>query len=227
MVRLINNKNVIVLKKLISGYMQLQKYFTHILEVNNKNLKPCIYAMWHADQFCVYGIEDKAHLSILISTSFDGDIVAYSCEGLGFKTVRGSTGKRGAIESSLKMVELLNAGESVAIMVDGPNGPLHSVKNGVVRLAKMSGAPIVPVGWYCPQWNFVNLPSWDKMTTPIGEAKILNLYGDPIYVPKDLPQEKEVDIRNQVKASLQDIQKRMPEVYKEAKKNKAWANLKK
>lgn len=227
MVRLINNKNVIVLKKAINGYMQFQKHYTHIVEVNNKNLTPCIYVMWHSDQFCVYGIEDKAHLSILISTSFDGDMVAYACEGLGFKTVRGSTGKRGAIESTLKMVELLDAGECVAIMVDGPNGPLHSVKNGAVRLAKMSGAPIVPVGWYCPQWNFVNLPSWDKMTAPIGDAKILNLYGEPIYVPKDLPQDREVEIRNQIKSALEDIQKRLPAEYEEAKKKKLWNNLKK
>lgn len=227
MVRLINNKNVIVLKKAINGYMQFQKHYTHIVEVNNKNLTPCIYVMWHSDQFCVYGIEDKAHLSILISTSFDGDMVAYACEGLGFKTVRGSTGKRGAIESTLKMVELLDAGECVAIMVDGPNGPLHSVKNGAVRLAKMSGAPIVPVGWYCPQWNFVNLPSWDKMTAPIGDVKILNLYGEPIYVPKDLPQDREVEIRNQIKSALEDIQKRLPTEYEEAKKKKLWNNLKK
>lgn len=227
MVRLINNKNVIVLKKAISSYMQIQKHFTHIVEINNKNLKPCIYVMWHSDQFCVYGIEDKGHLSILISTSFDGDMVAYACEGLGFKTVRGSTGKRGAIESTLKMVELLESNECVAIMVDGPNGPLHSVKNGAVRLAKMSGAPIVPVGWYCPQWNFVNLPSWDKMTAPIGDAKILNLYGEPIYVPKDLPQDKEVEIRNQIKSALEDIQKRLPAEYEEAKKKKLWNNLKK
>lgn len=227
MVRLINNKNVIILKKAISGYMQLQKYYTHIVEINNKHLEPCIYAMWHADQFCIYGVPNKNKVSILISNSFDGDLVAYAVEGLGFKTVRGSAGKRGAIESSLKMVELLEAGESVALMVDGPQGPLHSVKNGAVRLAKMSGAPIVPMGWYCPQWNFINLPSWDKMTAPIGETKIVNLYGEPIYVPKDLPQDKEVEIRRQLKDALDDIHKRLPEVYKEAKKNKLWNNLKK
>lgn len=227
MVRLINNKNVIYLKKFINGYMQYQKHHTHIVNVNNKNLCPCIYAMWHSDQFCIFGVEDKAHLSILISNSFDGDLVAYSSEGLGFKTVRGSAGKRGAIESSLKMAELLNAGESIALMVDGPNGPLHSVKNGAVRLAKMTGAPIVPMGWYCKQWNFINLPSWDKMTAPIGDCNIVNLYGEPIYVPKDLPQDKEVDIRMQIKEALDDIQKRLPDVYREAKKNRSWDKLKK
>lgn len=223
MVRLINKNNSKYVGKLISGYMHLQKYFTHIHEINNNNLKPCIYAMWHHDQFCIYGVEDKAHTSILISNSADGDIVAYAVESLGFKTVRGSSGRQGAIESTLKMVELLENGESIALMVDGPRGPFHSVKNGVVRIAKMSGAPIVPVAWYCPQKNFIHLPSWDKMTTPIGEAKIINLYGDPIYVPKDITPEGEQEIRTQLKTALEDIQARLPEVYEEAKKNKVWS----
>jgi len=222
MVRLINKNNAKHFGKIISGYMQLQKYGTHIYEINNNYLKPCIYAMWHHDQFCIYGVGNKDKVSILISNSADGDIVAYAVEGLGFKTVRGSSGRQGAIESTLKMVELLEQGESVAIMVDGPSGPLHNVKNGVVRIAKMSGAPIIPMGWYCNQLNFVNLPSWDNMTAPIGPCKIVNLYGDPIYVPKDATPEIESEVRKQLKASLEDIRKRLPDVHKEALKNKVW-----
>lgn len=226
MVRLINKSNAKYVGNFLRGWMQLQKYFTHIHEVNNNNLKPCIYAMWHHDQFCIYGVQDKTKVSILISNSADGDIVAHAVEGFGFKTVRGSSGRQGAIESTLKMVELLEQGECVAIMVDGPNGPLHNVKNGVIRIAKMSGAPIVPVGWYCPQKNFVHLPSWDRMTTPLGDAKIINLYGDPIYVPKDVNADGEAEIRKQLKAALEDIQKRLPEVHKEAIKNKVWSKKK-
>ena len=203
--------------------MQWQKSRTHIYNINNKEITPCIYAMWHHDQFCVYGVPDREKTSILISNSSDGDIVAYSSEGLGFKTVRGSSNRRGAIQSTMKMVERLEKGECVAIMVDGPHGPLHKVKNGVVRIAKLSGAPIVPMGWYCRQFNFVHLPSWDKMSAPIGHCNIVNLYGEPIYVPKDLPQEKEVEIRKQIKDSLDKIYKQLPEEYKKAKKNKVWS----
>lgn len=225
MVRLINKDNVIIVKKIINAYMQFQKYHTFIVERNNKHLRPCIYAMWHADQFCVYGLREKARTNILISTSSDGDIVAYCCKNLGFKIIRGSSGHKGAIESTFKMAEALEQGEDIALMVDGPNGPLHSVKNGAVRLAKMSGAPIVPVGWYCPQWNFINLPSWDAMSAPIHSCNIVNLYGEPIYVPKDLPEEEEVDIRNQIKASLEDIHERLPEEYKIVKQNKLWKDV--
>ena len=222
MVKLSTKKNVAILKRVISGYMQFQKHYTHIYEYNNPNLNPCIYAMWHSDQFCIFGIPEHDKIHVLISKSKDGNIIAYACEGLGFKTIRGSSGKRGAIESTLKMVNILESGENVAIMVDGPNGPLHSIKNGVVRIAKMSGVPIVPVGWYSPQWNFFKLPSWDKMTAPLHNVNLVNLYGEPIYVPKDLPQDKEVEIRKKLKEELEEIGRKLPSVYEEAKKKKVW-----
>ena len=182
--------------------------------------------MWHSDQFCVYGIEDKAHLSILISNSIDGEIVAYATESLGFKTVRGSAKKRGAVESSMQMLSRLKAGECVAIMVDGPNGPLHVVKNGAIKLAKLSGAPIVPVCWYSAQKTFITLPSWDKMTTPVFDTKIVNLYGEPIYIPADSPPEDDVKFKQIIKESLEDLQRRIPDVWQEAKKANLWKKKK-
>ncbi len=219
-------KNLWFFKFLAKAFMKCQEPFTHILEINNKNLAPCIYAMWHSDQFCIYGVQDKAHTNILISKSVDGEIVAYAVESLGFKTVRGSSKKRGAIESSMQMIDLLKAGESVAIMVDGPSGPLHKVKNGVIKMAQMSGAPIVPVCWYSDQFNFVKLPSWDKMTSPILDVKLLNLYGEPIYVPKELTPEQLEEYREKIKNSLFDLQARIPEEFKKAKAAKLWSKKK-
>lgn len=220
-------KNLWFFKFLAKAFMQIQKYFTHIVEINNKELKPCIYAMWHSDQFCIFGIEDKAHLSMLISKSSDGEIVAYATESLGFKTIRGSSNKKGAVESTMQMINTLKAGECAAITVDGPNGPLHKVKNGVIKIAQKSGAPIVPVCWYSDQFNFVKFPSWDKMTSPILETKLLNLYGEPIYVPEELTAEEFEEIREKIRTSLLDLQARIPEEFKKAKKEKLWTKLKK
>ena len=224
--RLINKKNLWIFKAIVKGFMKFQEPFTHILEVNNKVLTPCIYVMWHSDQFCVYGIEDKAHLSILISNSIDGEIVAYATESLGFKTVRGSAKKRGAVESSMQMLSRLKAGECVAIMVDGPNGPMHVVKNGAIKLAKLSGAPIVPVCWYSAQKTFITLPSWDKMTTPVFDTKIVNLYGEPIYIPADSTPEDDAKFKQIIKESLEDLQRRIPDVWQEAKKANLWKKKK-
>lgn len=226
MVRLINEKNIWILQKAVLGYMKLQEPHTHIVEINQKNYRPCIYAMWHSDQFCVYGLQDKARVNILISTSFDGEIVTYAAQGMGFNTVRGSSGKKGAVESSMQMLEKLNKGEDIAIMVDGPGGPYHTVKNGVIKLARMSGAPIVPVCWYSADKTFHSIPTWDKMTFPVGSVRIINLYGEPIYIPKDLPDEQLAEKKTLIKDALEDLQKKAPGIFREALENKLWEKQK-
>ena len=222
MVRLINDSNMSFITNFAYGLMHLQEFFTHIKSYNEPKMKSCIYAMWHKNQFLVHGIEDKAHLSIQISTSLDGEIIARIVERMGFKVVRGSAERRGAVQSTMQMITRLNEGESVAMMVDGPRGPLHKVKSGVVKLAQKTGAPIIPVHWYSPQKTFITLPSWDKMRTPFGDCKILNLYGDPIYVKPDATDEEILKVKEEIKNQLFALEAKAPELYKEAKKNKLW-----
>lgn len=222
MVRLINDSNIDFLANTAYRLMRLQEIFTHIHEYNNPNLKPCIYAMWHANQFLVHGLEDKANTSILVSNSIDGEVIARAVEKWGFKVVRGSAGKKGAVESTMQMLTRLKNGECVGIMVDGPHGPLHKVKNGAVKLAQMSGAPIVPAHWYSPQKTFINLPSWDKMKTPLGDCKILNLYGEPIYVNENATDEELSEAKENIRTQLLDLEAKAPEIYNEAKKQKLW-----
>ena len=227
MVRLINAKNVDAISTVAYRILRLQEIFTHIEEVNNPEITPCIYVMWHANQFLIHGIKDKAHLNVLISTSIDGEIIARAVEKWGFKVVRGSSNKKGAVASTMQMIERLKEGECVAIMVDGPSGPLHKVKNGALKLAQMTGAPIIPAHWYSPQKTFINLPSWDKMKTPLGFCNILNTYDKPIYIKPDATDEELAQIKEQIKASLEQLEADAPAMYEEAVKNKLWNQKKK
>jgi len=222
MVRLINDNNMDFVTNFTYGLMHIQEFFTHIKGYNEPKVQPCIYAMWHKNQFLLHGIEDKAHLNIQVSTSLDGEIIARVVEKMGFKVVRGSAERRGAVQSTMQMITRLNEGESVAMMVDGPRGPLHKVKNGVVKLAQKTGAPIIPAHWYSPQKTFITLPSWDKMRTPLGDCNILNIYGDPIYVREDATDEELAKARENIREQLFDIEAKAPELYKEAVKNKLW-----
>lgn len=227
MVRLINEQNLWVVQHLLLRYMKFQEPHTHIAGINRPNISPAIYVMWHSDQFCVYGLNNISNVNILISNSFDGEIVSYCAQGLGFKTIRGSSGKKGAIESSIQILERLKAGEDVAIMVDGPGGPYHSVKNGAIKLSKMSGIPIIPVCWYSENKTFFKLPTWDKMSFPFGPAYIINIFGDPIYVPADMADEKLSEYKTLIKSTLEDMQKRAPMLYKEAVEKDLWNRRKK
>ncbi len=205
---------------LLSGLVRFmfifQQHLTKIKEVNKKEIKPCIYAMWHAHQCCIFGQKDKANLNVLVSRSIDGEIIARNTIKLGFQVVRGSKGKKGSVEATMKLIEKLKSNQDVAIMVDGPSGPNRRVKEGVVKIAKMSGAPIVPVVWYSPFWNFLKIPSWDQFTYPLGYTWLVNLYGDPIYVKSDSTDEEDEAIRIQLENTLIDLEKRVPDEWKKS-----------
>ena len=222
MVRIINEHNVDFLSNCVYGLLRFQELFTHIEEYNNPCVFPCIYVMWHKNQFLVHGIRGRVNLNIQISNSIDGEIIARAVEKWGFKVVRGSSEKKGAIESTMQMISRIKRGDCVGIMVDGPHGPLYKVKKGAVKLAQKTGAPIVPVHWFSPQKTFITLPSWDKMRTPFGSCNILNVYGEPIYIKPDASDEEIEDVREDIKNQLFRLESDAPEMYKEACKNGLW-----
>ncbi len=222
MVRLINADNVIYLKKILNGILKTQEIFTIIKSVEHPDIGPCIYAMWHGNQFCVYGIPNRGKVNVFVSTSMDGDIITYCANNLGLKTIRGSTARKGAVGGTMQAIEALKNGESIAIMVDGPKGPAGKVKGGIIKIANMAKVPIVPVHWYSPQFNFVKLPSWDSMTTPIFLTRIINIYGTPIYIQEELNAESEQKYKDKIKQSLINLEQKAPEVFKEVKHDIPW-----
>ena len=224
MVRLVNIDNVQFLKKFVYSIFHAQEKYTHIVEVNCPRIKPCIYAMWHCNQMAVYGIPHKSELNVLVSRSKDGEIVAYAIEHMGFKTIRGSKGKQGAVEASMNMISALNAGEDCAMMVDGPKGPPKKVKNGIIKLAKMAGVPIVPLSWYSINPTLVTFPSWDKLRMPIYHTNIINLYGEPIYVKEEDDIEEK---RKLLQASLDELDRKLPDAYGEVFKWGIWKRKRK
>lgn len=211
MVKLLSLKNAKNLINIVCCWFDLQKHLTHITSVDKPELDSCIYAMWHADQFSLYGLKNESNINIMISKSIDGEVIAKSIEKVfGFKAVRGSKGRMGAVEATKQLVEILKDGGKGAIMVDGPKGPLHVVKKGIIRIAKLSGRPIVPMHWYSSNFNFFKLPTWDKFTIPIGDVRLIILYGKPIYVPSDIDEEGEEQYRLELENSLKELDKQAP-----------------
>ncbi|MFI3301155.1 MAG: lysophospholipid acyltransferase family protein [Candidatus Gastranaerophilales bacterium] len=226
MVRLMNGNNVHKFAKVAYFFMHIQEYFTHIVEVNNPMIEPCVYAMWHENNFAVYGIYDKERLNVMVSNSLDGQIISHVIENMGFKTVRGSSGRKGAVSSTMQLLERLKGNERAAIMVDGPRGPKYKVKDGAIKIAQKAGVPIIPVNWYSEDKTFIRLPSWDNMTTPFLHCNIMNNYGEPIYVKADASDEEIEQVREQIKSSLFKLAEEAPELYKKAKEQKLWSKKK-
>lgn len=223
MVRLLGKENTKNVSNLIFRVLKLQELFTQIVEVNNPDKMPCIYAMWHAHQFCVHGIRNRSKLHVLVSRSRDGEIIADVVEKWGFKTVRGSKGKKGAVEASMQMISILKNGENCAMMVDGPKGPVKVVKDGVVKIAKMAKVPIVPVYWYSKNFTFAKFPSWDELRMPIFKTNLINIYGEPIYVGEN---DNEEEVREKVQESLENLEKNAPKAFDEVYQFGLWKRRK-
>ena len=116
MVRIINDRNVGILANITYFILRQQEKYTSIVEINNPKISPCVYAMWHANQLLIHGICNREKLNVLISNSIDGEIVARTSEKWGFKVIRGSSGKKGAVGSTMQMISRLQDGDSIAIM---------------------------------------------------------------------------------------------------------------
>ncbi len=220
-------KEVSFVSELVYRLFRVLEAMIEIRNVNYPKLEEkVIFAMWHSDQCSLHGIpfEKRKNVNILISKSGDGEVIARVVQRWGFSTVRGSKDigerKKGGVRATMEMIEKVNEGQNVAIMVDGPAGPLHEIKNGVIKVAKHTGGAIIPMVWYSPNKSLVKLPTWDKFEIPLGFTKLVNLYGEPIYVPENSTPEEDKAIKEKLKQALFELEKQAPEAFKEAYKKK-------
>ncbi|HEY9793005.1 MAG TPA: lysophospholipid acyltransferase family protein [Candidatus Obscuribacterales bacterium] len=149
--------------------------------------KPVIYALYHGDMDLMLELPNPQLTTVLISPSRDGDMIAAIAGALGYRNARGSSARRGAA-GLLECVEEIKNGYNVAMLVDGPKGPWHEIKPGVIKLAQMTGAPIIPLGmssrscWWATTWDRFNMVSLF--------GPVLSVYSDPLYVACDATEEE-------------------------------------
>lgn len=125
---------------------------------------PTIYAFWHcAFLSCAYHFRDLK-IAIMISHSWDGELLARTVKRLGFYPVRGSSSHGGA-EGLLAMREAYARGHICAFAADGPKGPARVAKYGVVRLAEHVGAPWIGA-FHAQADRAWILRSWDGFMIP-------------------------------------------------------------
>lgn len=146
--------------------------------------KPAIYAIWHANQY-VYLAEEREKrpaFTLLISPSNDGDMIAKVCHQMNFSLIRGSTNRQGML-AVRDMIKAIKKGSSIAFTIDGPKGPVHVAKEGLIRVAQMAQVPIIPT-MPATKHKFT-FNSWDKYEVPYWFSKSVAIYGEPVFVPKD------------------------------------------
>ncbi len=122
-----------------------------------------IYCFWHRCTLPCGWYFRKFRCSILISQSFDGELIARTLGLLGYGTVRGSS-SRGGAAGLLALKGVMESGLPVVFTADGPRGPIYQTKIGPVKLAQMTGEKIGSF-YLLPQRAWV-MRSWDRFLIP-------------------------------------------------------------
>lgn len=147
-----------------------------------------IVALWHNRIFvpCFvyrYDIRGEVPMSMLTSASKDGTMLTTVARNYGMRTVRGSSRRRG-VAGFMDMRRELEQGCSMCITPDGPKGPRYKCHPGVIKLASMSGVPVVPLRvHYSRAWR---VRSWDGFFVPLPFSRVELTMLDPVYVPPQL-----------------------------------------
>jgi len=134
---------------------------------------PSVFAFWHRSMIACADRFRNRGIAILISPSFDGELIARTLTRLGFCPVRGSSSRGGAV-GLRGMQKAYAEGHCCAITADGPRGPVYVAKPGTAQLAQSvgevgeDGRPTgVWVGsFYARAEKAWELRSWDRFVIP-------------------------------------------------------------
>jgi hypothetical protein len=144
--------------------------------------EPYIFALWHGRMLVPIWTHRGESVATMASKSKDGEIIARWLERNGYVALRGSTNKGGA-RGIVRLIRHLTEGRAAALTVDGSKGPPRVVQEGVVTLARKTGAWILPISYSATRPRFLN--SWDRYLLPRLFSGNVVVYGEPFKLGKE------------------------------------------
>jgi lysophospholipid acyltransferase (LPLAT)-like uncharacterized protein len=161
---------------------------------------PEIYCFWHQCVLPCTIYFRKSNAVILISRSFDGELITRILQMFGFDAVRGSS-SRGSREGLLGLKNVIETGHTAIFTADGPRGPIYQTKMGPIKLAQTTGAPIGAFHLQ-PERAWV-MNSWDRFLVPKPFTRIIVSWAQWTHVPADLPTEQFEIMRQQLNDAIE------------------------
>lgn len=150
-----------------------------------------IWIFWHNRMFVFPWLHQSALPGrggvFLTSPSGDGQIIADACAEFGFKPVRGSSSRRGA-QAMIELAKNVKAGQDVGITPDGPRGPCYQMNMGVIKLAQLTGAKLMPV--HVRYDKAIRFKTWDGFLLPLPFSGAEIELAKPFTVPRNMTEEE-------------------------------------
>jgi lysophospholipid acyltransferase (LPLAT)-like uncharacterized protein len=170
-----------------------------------------IYSLWHdsiliplAKQAIV-----RNKVAALVSRHQDGAYLAEFMRVNGIWSVRGSTSRGG--DQALR--ELMRVGNEWQIFItpDGPRGPHHEIKSGLVYLASRTGRPVVPVvSHFANAWHIQG--KWTGQYIPKPFSLNWYLIGAPLTIPPDQSREQIEFHRLRIQSEMDRLEQKLAQI---------------
>ncbi len=153
--------------------------------------------------------------AVMVSRSWDGEVIDRSIKRMGYDTVRGSSSKGGK-EALVELIDVIKEKNYCSgLAVDAPRGPSRRVKMGIVIVARETDQPVVPfVSWATRQIRF---SSWDEMILPLPFGTIVMAFGRPTIVPKGLSNQEYENIRLEIETNMLEASQQAEDKVRELK----------
>jgi lipopolysaccharide heptosyltransferase II len=159
-----------------------------------------VFAIWHGEQFVPCFHHRNEHVVAMSSLSRDGAIQTGILQRLGFEIVRGSS-TRGGERALIGAIRLVRKNLSAVFAVDGPRGPYHEIKPGLLYLAQKTGRPIIPVS-AASRRCAIFAKAWDRYELPWPFTRSVVVYGEPVNVGKNDDIEEK---RRELQAAMEEL----------------------
>lgn len=163
-------------------------------------------ATWHGGLVPVAHRFRDCGIAVAISRSRDGDLAAAVLEGLGYPDPPRGSSSHGGVVALRALLNRQTAGDTVGIVTDGPRGPARVSKPGIIGLARLGRAPIVPIG--VAARPALRIGSWDRLMLPLPFAAVAFHFGAPVVVPRDSDPEAVEQARQALDRALAESTKR-------------------
>ncbi len=159
-----------------------------------------IFCFWHQCVLPCTFYYRRTGATIIVSRSFDGELITRILELFGFKTTRGSS-SRGAREGLLGLKQVIENGKPAIFTADGPRGPIYRTKMGPVRLAHLTGARVG--AFHLQPERAWTMQSWDRFLVPKPFTRIMVSWARWTEVPADLAEERFEQKREELNAAIE------------------------
>ena len=178
--------------------------------------EPVCLALWHNELFPLMHLREPGRFGAIVSQSSDGELLARVLESMDIVTARGSS-SRGGVRAMLKAAQLMcKQGRVICVTVDGPRGPRHEVKEGIIHLASLGKAKIVPVRLFMHCYK--SFASWDRFQLPLPFSVVEVNFGQPFQswpveqfqsVEEEEGRENEIPEREYIQQAALELKQRL------------------